>query len=322
MHKLQLIYYPILSGLLLSGNTCAERLHVSEFGDITDNLHLSTVISSSSYFPSDTLNRTDAVNHATEIKIHLEKTANNLLAEHFAPNAVDSLSVNSLMTTLSYRVNEQLSIEGSMIEQIATLKKQQFAGDWDGQERISDADINASFAVQGLYQISDSTQLSAVYNQGSDSNLLLAEKQQEAISLTSRSPQKIALGVQHHINNELALAVNANWQKWSSIDPNYDDIYSAGTAVSYQLKNWTLASAFSIDTALADIENSNPLSAIEAQWNLGFSGTRKINNQLSVGLAYQYQSLSELEINGALGGQYGGPENQQGIHFISTSLSF
>ena len=336
MNKSQLIYYPIMTSLLLSSNVCAERLRIAAFGDswsntpsvikgindITDNLPLSARLSGSSDFPRYFINSSTTKSSVPEISIHIEKKANNLLTEHFISSAADNPSVDSLMTGISYRINEQLSIQGSMIGQVVTFKKPQVATNWEGQEPISEPTINPSFAMTALYRLSDSTQISAVYNQGSKYDLALADQQQVLTSLTSRSPQQIALGMQHHINNELAFAVSADWQKWGSIDAHYHDLYSAGTAVSYQLKHWTLASAFSIDTPLLAIENNNPLSALEPQWNLGVSGTRKINEQISVGLTYQYQALSELEINGDFRGQNSGPDNQEYVHFISTSLRF
>ena len=336
MNKSQLIYYPIMTCLLLNSNVCAERLRITAFGDSqintpsvtkpindsADDLPLSARLSRSPDFPSHFINSSTTKSSVPKISIHIEKKANNLLTEHFIPSAPYNPSVDSLMTGISYQINEQLSVEGSMVGQVTTLKKPHISTGWWAQKSVSKATMTPSFAMVAIYQLSDTTQISALYNQGSESDLVLAEKPQALTLLPNRSPQKIVLGVQHHLNNELALAVNANWQKRSSIDTHYDDLYSAGTAVSYQLKHWTLASTFSIDTPLLAIKNNNPLSALEPQWNLAISGTRKINERLSVGLTYQYQALSELEISGYFRGQNSGPDNQEYVHFISTSLRF
>ncbi len=330
MHKLQLIYYPIMISLLLSSQVCAERQRIAaldhiwsnppheikDLNDIADNLQLSALLSGHSDFCGDFQTPPTRENSVPDIAIHMKKIANHQLTQRFIPSSADPLKIDSLMTGISYRVNQQLSIEGTMIGQVATFKKQQ---DWESQEPASETVISPSFTMAALYRLSENTQIDAVYHQGLEYELVLAGQQQD---FTSRSPQKIGLGVQHFISNELTLAVRADWQKWSSVDDEYDDIYSAGTAVSYQLNNWTLASALSVDTPLLAIENNNPLSAIEPQWHLGFSGTRKINNLISFDLEYQYQSLSEFEMNRDISGQNSSADSQERVHFISTKLSF
>jgi len=329
MHKLNSLYCTILISLLVSGNAFADLLPLPQhqaleartpaaFKDITDNLYLSSFITTASDFSRQS--KTDIL--SADSIIQVEKVNYNSITDRFNPGTADNLSIDNLITTGSYQVNEQLSVEGSLISQIATLQTNHPAAYWENQETYSDTNISPSFAMAAIYQPSDKTQIGVSYNQAASYNLEQPNKQAGLTSLSVNSPQKLELGVQHHINNELALAVNANWQKWSGIDAEYDDSYSAGTAVSYQLKNWVLASAFSVDTTQLGAEKKDSQSAMDAQWNLGFGGTRKINNRMSVGVTYQYHSFSDVEISADLNGQNGGIDFQQGVHFISTSLRF
>ena len=93
-----------------------------------------------------------------------------------------------------------------MVGQVTTLKKPHISTGWWAQKSVSKATMTPSFAMVAIYQLSDTTQISALYSQGSESDLVLAEKPQALTLLPNRSPQKIVLGVQHHLNNELALA--------------------------------------------------------------------------------------------------------------------
>ncbi|GLS91171.1 long-chain fatty acid transporter [Psychromonas marina] len=225
-----------------------------------------------------------------------------------------TITTLNISASASYQVNDRFALGGSVIAQYGGLQTQLARG-----QEVDIDDWSPSFSLSSLYQINESTHIGAVYNYGVQYDLDTSVGNKE-LSREINWPQSVELGVQHQISNNLNVMVNANWQQWSQFAKGYDDTYGAGIAFSYQLNSWRLHSGFSADSSPLSAENRGHALPLDAQWRLGLGAEKKLENEMTLGLAYQYQSLGDGEITdmGLLNGKY----NNNRIHFITASLSF
>lgn len=235
---------------------------------------------------------------------------------------VESSTITTLniSASASYQVNDRLALGGAVIAQYGGLQTQLVTG-----QEVDVAEWNPSFSLSSLYQINETTHIGAVYNYGVQYDLDTSVGNKE-LSGEINWPQSVELGVQHQISNNLNVMVSANWQQWSQFAEGYDDTYGAGIAFSYQLDSWRLHSGFSADSSPLSAENRGHALPLDAQWRLGLGAEKELDNGMTFGLAYQYQSLGDGEITGTgpldndrlLNGKY----HNNRIHFITASLSF
>lgn len=235
---------------------------------------------------------------------------------------VDSnmLGIVNLTTSAAYQVNDQLSLGASLIAQYAMVHSE-FSAPYQNGE-IKEDSWAPSFALSAMYQLSNTTHLGLTYNYGAKHDLDISGFEK---SFELNWPQMIEIGVQHQLNDELAVMVNANWQQWSRFDEDYKDTYGAGIALSYQLSDWTLQTGASMDSSPVNSDNRGHALPLDQQWRIGFGGHKTLKNGMVLGLAYQYQSLGDAEITGtgvAGNGINDGHYSENRVHFITGSLSF
>ena len=242
------------------------------------------------------------------------------------PLESNMIAMMNITTSASFQVNEQLSLGGSIIAQYAGMKTEGHTS-IAGEGEISGSDWSPSFALSGLYQFNDQTQIGLTYNYGAQHDVDIEfRNNDQKVSSEINWPQSIEVGLQHKLSAELAFMVSANWQQWSKfgegLSQNYDDTYGAGLAMSYQLDSWKLHSGFSVDSSPLSAENRGHALPLDEQWRLGFGAEKTLNNGMILGIAYQYQSLGDGEITGKNDDDFNGAYENNRVHFITGSLSF
>ncbi len=240
--------------------------------------------------------------------------SNGLTGGPVGGGVVDSnmLGIVNLTTSAAYQVNEQLSIGASLIAQYVIVQTELSLPVSD----IEEDSWAPAIALSAMYQLSDETHLGVTYNSGAKHEIGVYD----IASVDFRWPQMIELGVQHQLNDQLAIMANVNWQQWSGFLDNYEDTFGAGVALSYQLSDWTLQTGASIDSSPLSSEHRGHALPLDQQWRIGFGGQKTLDNGMVLGLAYQYQSLGDAEITGKFINDGSYSENR--VHFIAGSISF
>ncbi|NRD73565.1 outer membrane protein transport protein [Shewanella sp. VB17] len=235
----------------------------------------------------------------------------------------NNIAIINITTSASYQVNERLSLGGSLIAQYADLKVDLFQGT-EQANTIEGDNWAPSFALGALYQLSDKTTFGLTYNYGGKHELDLATRLPEPQTIDVNWPQSMELGIEQQLTDQLALMVSANWQQWSRYNDKYSDTWGGGIALSYQLSDWTLQSGFSFDTSPLNSAERDVILPLDQQWRFGFGAMKTLDTGSVLGIAYQYQSLGDGEIDGNTLNpiQPQGYYSENRIHFITVSLSF
>jgi len=235
----------------------------------------------------------------------------------FGKNIVESsqITVANLTASAAYQVNEDFSVGGSIIAQYSALNTK-----LSELVSVKSSDWSPSFSLSAQYQLTEATNVAALYNAGGTHDLeisILGENFDQELNW----PQSFEVGVYHNLTDKVVVMANANWQDWSNFGDKYEDTYGAGIAMSYQLDSWKLQTGFSANTSPLSAENRGQALPLDEQWRFGFGAEKALENGMKLGLAYQYQSLGDGEVNrenDVLNGEY--TDNQ--VHFITASLSF
>ena len=226
------------------------------------------------------------------------------------------ITVANLTASAAYQVNEDFSVGGSVIAQYSALntKLSELAS-------VKSSDWSPSLSLSAQYQLSETTNVAALYNTGGTHDLEISIA---GVNLDQEFnwPQSVEVGVYHHLSANLVVMANANWQDWSNFGEKYDDTYGAGIAMSYQLDNWKLQTGFSADSSPLNAENRGQALPLDEQWRFGFGAEKTLANGMKLGLAYQYQSLGDGEISSETYTSLNGEYEKNEVHFITTSLSF
>ncbi|WP_051303541.1 OmpP1/FadL family transporter [Psychromonas aquimarina] len=230
----------------------------------------------------------------------------------------NSIEMLNLTASASYQVNQQLALGASIIAQYASVSTEFSAGQEQGD--IDADNWSPSFALGAVYQASDATHLGLTYNYGGKHKLDLDTAITGLNEQDLNWPQSIEAGLQHQVNQDLALMLSANWRQWSRLGDDFKDTYGAGIAMSYQMSDWTVQTGFSIDSSPLNSKDRGHALPLDQQWRLGVGGTKTLSNGMGLGLAYQYQSLGDGDITGSLLNK--GHYDTNRVHFITGSLSF
>lgn len=223
----------------------------------------------------------------------------------------------NLTASTSYQLNNQLSLGASLVGQVAVLETNLYSNTSD-DATLSGSNIAPTFNLAAMYQVTDITNLGITYHHKAEHDLDLSRNNSADSTVEVNWPTMVELGLQHDFDDKLSMMLSASWQQWSDFSDKYDDTYGAGVALSYQLNDWTIQTGVSVDSSPVSAENRDPLLPLAQQWRVGVGGSKTLSNGMILGIAYQYQSLGDAEIDNTISGHYS--ENE--VHFITTSLSF
>ncbi len=233
------------------------------------------------------------------------------------------ISMVNVTASASYQVNDKLSLGASLIAQYADIRVELFQG--TGQENTIEGNNWApSFSLGAIYQLSAKTKLGLSYDYGGKHDLDLATRLPEPQTMDVNWPQSVEFGIAHQISSDFTFMVNATWQQWSRFNDKYSDTWGGGIALSYQLRDWTLQSGFSVDSSPLNSANRDVVLPLDQQWRFGLGAMKTLDSGSVLGIAYQYQSLGDAEIDGDVYNpiQPEGYYSDNRIHFVSVSLSF
>jgi long-chain fatty acid transport protein len=162
------------------------------------------------------------------------------------------------------------------------------------------------------------------------------------VKLDMEIPQAVLVSAYHEVADKLALMGNVGWQDWSGFgnidisldsdtsrsatqDLGYDDTWHFALGLQYRLANpWLLSIGCAYDTSPTDSSKKRtPALPLDRQVRAGAGLQYDLNQDVTLGLAYEYMDLGDGRINqqgGNLRGDLKGEYQKNHIHFLGVNL--
>ncbi|MCL9777358.1 OmpP1/FadL family transporter [Vibrio methylphosphonaticus] len=240
---------------------------------------------------------------------------------------VNSISQEALNLQLAagYQASDNLSLGGAVVVQHLMTSIDSSANAVIDNEGNSTA---ASFMLSAMYDLSESTFLSANYKHRVKHDLSdIGVSGTDARLDSATWPSRFDLGVQHKISEQLTFKAMTGVELWSDFDDKANDVYSVGTALAYSQSDWTYQAGVRYDSTMYDVENMTPALPIGANWSLGLGAEKARSNGDRIGIAYQYRHMGTQDVNYAVDTPVGsdtftGSVDTNRIHVISVSYAY
>ena len=155
-------------------------------------------------------------------------------------------------------------------------------------------------------------------------------------------PQAVMLSAYHQLTDRWAVMSNLGWQDWSEFgkqdltlrstnstsftkDLDYDDTWHFALGAQYRFaENWLWSVGAAYDTSpVDDADKNSPDLPLDRQIRIGTGMQYDWNEDVTVGVAYEYADLGEAEIDqegGPLQGSLKGEYDPNAIHFFAINL--
>ena len=243
----------------------------------------------------------------------------------------------SLLPSIAYRINEQLSL-GASINAMYSKMEQKVAinnplSPEDGQLKVDDSDWGWGVNLGLLYQIDPATRLGLVYNSQvvlnfqSDARFSNLEPLLQGllgargllnakIDLGMRVPQGLMGSVYHQLDDRWALLGSVGWQDWSEFgrvdvgisdtdnpksvtaDLDYKDTWRAAVGAQYRVSEpWLLHFGVAYDSKFQSGDVSPALPANSA-WRFGVGAQNEVSKTLSWSVSGAYVYTGTLDVDG------------------------
>jgi long-chain fatty acid transport protein len=161
------------------------------------------------------------------------------------------------------------------------------------------------------------------------------------VDLTYTLPQQVMFSVYQQITGKLALMANFGWQNWSQFgqvrvtidsdtpkdltaDAHLRDTWHGAVGLQYRLAPpWLLSLGFAYDSSAASKAHRTPATAIDRQLRYACGLQYDWNENVTLGLAYEFMDAgpAPIDINrGPLAGTLAGEYSANYFHFIATNI--
>jgi long-chain fatty acid transport protein len=162
------------------------------------------------------------------------------------------------------------------------------------------------------------------------------------VELDMEIPQAVMVSAYHEFTDKLTVMGNVGWQDWSGFgnidvsinsdtstnatqDLGYDDTWHFALGLQYRLAApWLLSAGVAYDTSPADSgKKRTPALPLDRQMRAGAGVQYELNQDVTLGVAYEYLDLGDGNINlkgGNLRGDLKGDYQENHIHFIGLNV--
>jgi long-chain fatty acid transport protein len=240
-----------------------------------------------------------------------------------------SIFTITLHPSLAYRVNDWFSIGGGVGFIYGDLELEVAIppppGPGDGKATIDGDDLEHSYNLSAMFELSDRTRIGVVYwsevnfNFEGDVSLQPVGVQVD-VDTSLPLVQWAKTGIYHEFNDRFALLGSVGWEDWSRMEnvnlstsnvsadlpKNWKDTYSFAGGVHYRLsKPWLLQFGIAYDTSPVDAEDRTADMPIDRQIRYNIGTQYEKSETLTIGCAFEYADLGDAEINSStLKGSY------------------
>jgi len=234
-----------------------------------------------------------------------------------------SIFTITLHPSLAYRVNDWFSIGGGVgfiygdLELEVAIPQPPAPGPSDGKATIDGDDLEHSYNLSAMFELSDHTRIGVVYWSEVNFNFegdvsLQPFGVQVDVDTSLPLVQWAKTGIYHEFNDRFALLGSVGWEDWSRMEnvnlstsnvsadlpKNWKDTYSFAGGVHYRLsKPWLLQFGIAYDTSPVDAEDRTADMPIDRQIRYNIGTQYEKSETLTIGCAFEYADLGDAEIN-------------------------
>ena len=243
----------------------------------------------------------------------------------------------SLLPSVAYRVNDKLSLGGSVNIMYGIFKDKLAVNNvapsyGDGQLKLDDTAVGWGVNLGLLYEFSPGTRFSLTYNSqvkldfkapAEFSNL--APGMQELlrsrgllnanVDLGVKVPQQVMVSAFHQLNPQWALLGSVGWQQWSKFgkvdvgvdsnnptslttDLNYDDTWHGALGAQYRMSDaWLLNFGVAYDSKFQTGSTVSPMLPANDAWRFGAGFQNQVSKTFNWGVAAEYAYGGTLDVD-------------------------
>lgn len=238
------------------------------------------------------------------------------------------LEVITLQPTVSFRINDQLSVGfGPTINRIkGKLESAIFTGTAnDGRAKIEGDDTAFGFNAGILYEVTPQTKLGLTYHSKVDytlegdtrySGIPGAGKYDASLDL--KTPESVDFGISHALTDQWTLHASATWTRWSRLESilvenkgtpsaalsrieevqEWKDTWTYSVGAEYQLNpQWVLRAGVGYDESPANNQHRSPRVPINDRTNFSVGFGWSPTQDLTVDFAYLYLREKDADVN-------------------------
>ncbi len=243
----------------------------------------------------------------------------------------------SLMPSVAYRVNDNLSLGATLNAMYGILKNKVAVnnitpGLADGELKFDDKQWGYGATLGLLYEASSATRLGLTYNSQIDLdfspraefsglapglNSVLAARGllNATVNIGIKVPQGVMGSVYHQMNERWAVLGSVGWQEWSKfgqveigVDSNnptsltadlkFKDTWHAAIGAQYQPSGpWLYSFGIGYDSQFQDSDNVPPMLAANDAWRFGVGAQMQSSKNVNWGVAAEYVYGGTLKAN-------------------------
>ena len=262
------------------------------------------------------------------------------------------LSVGGGFTVLWANLEQKAAVNNSAVPGQAGLS--------DGKLEIDDEEMGYGFNLGILVSPSESTRFGLTYRSDVELDfrdvaslndigpvlqvlLNLTGVAGKKVDIDMKIPQSVMFSAHHQLTDRWAIMGNIGWQEWSEFgkqdltlrsatsttflqDLNYDDTWSFALGSKYRIGTqwlWSVGAAYA--TNPADDDTRTPDLPLDRQIRIGTGIQYDWNEDVAIGVAYQYLDAGDAEIDqegGPLQGSLKGEYDTNEIHFFAVNLGW
>ncbi len=253
----------------------------------------------------------------------------------------------SLMPSVAYRVNEQISVGLALnimygIFETEAAVNTILPGDGKLEYEDNAWGIGANLGV--LYEVNKATRFGLTYC----SEVSLEFKDTLDISgavitispkleLEFDKPQTVMASFFHELDEQWAVLGNAGWEDWSQFgkvgvqinsatsitaDRNYKDTWHGAIGAQYRYSDpWLLSFGIAYDSGMMDDKYRTPDLPMGDTWRFGFGAQYEWDKDLLIGIGYTLVWIGDLDMDQQKGTILGGTDTLSG-EYKDTSMHF
>jgi len=226
----------------------------------------------------------------------------------------------------------------------------------DGKLKFDEGDIGVGGVVGVLIEPRDDTRFGITYlfevefdfddaaslnNLGPTLSSVTAGLRNTKVDLDLSIPQMLMASAYHDLTDKLALMANIGWQDWSAFgkqeftlrsetttsltkDLNFKDTWHVAVGAQYRIySDWVWSVGMAYDSSPVDDEDRTPDLPLDRQIRVGTGLQYHWQDNITVGLAYEYLDAGDAEIDqtgGPLQGNLEGDYDSNEIHFFNFNV--
>jgi long-chain fatty acid transport protein len=163
------------------------------------------------------------------------------------------------------------------------------------------------------------------------------------IDLGLTVPQQVMVSAYHELSDRLAVMGNLVWQNWTAfgkpdisvastdindetVDLNYDDTWGFALGTQYAFaEGWLWSFGGGYESSPMSKSERSPALPMDQQFRIGTGLQYSINDDITVGAAYQYMNGGDNNVDrnrGPLAGRLEGDYKSFDFHFVGLNLSW